>query len=134
MPGRRRRIWMHCLLLGRIRQIATQIAAEEDLPEDWLNDSVKGFLSASGSFEPYLELSNLRVLTASAEYLLAMKCLSMRIGLEFHDEADVRFLLRALNISSYEKAIGIVARYYPLESLPQKTLYALEEMLGEAGN
>lgn len=59
-----------------------------------------------------------------------MKCLAMRLGEEFHDEADIRFLLRYLNVSDYPRAIEIIARYYPLERLPQKTLYALEEILG----
>lgn len=113
----------------RIRQLASEIATEEGLSDDWLNDSVKGFLSEAASFDPYLELSNLRVLTASAEYLLAMKCLSMRIGFEFHDESDVRFLLRSLNIQSYDQAISVITRYYPLKQIPQKTLSALEEVL-----
>jgi hypothetical protein len=61
-----------------------------------------------------------------------MKCLSMRIGAEFHDEDDVRYLLRHLDIRSREQALAVVSRYYPLERFPQKTLYALEELLGSA--
>lgn len=66
---------------------------------------------------------------AQPEYLLAMKCLAMRIGAEFHDEADVRYLLRHLDIDSYERAVAVIARYYPVERFPQKTLSALEEIL-----
>jgi hypothetical protein len=51
---------------------------------------------------------------AQAEYLLAMKCLAMRIGEEFHDIEDIRYLLRNLNISSYEKACNIIGDYYPM--------------------
>ena len=58
-----------------------------------------------------------------------MKCLAMRLGEEFHDEGDIRFLLRYLNISKYPVAIELVAKYYPVGQIPQKTLYALEEML-----
>jgi hypothetical protein len=58
-----------------------------------------------------------------------MKCLAMRLGEEFYDEQDVRFLIRYLNISSYDDAISVVSRYYPLDRFPQKTLYALEEIL-----
>ena len=71
-------------------------------PPDWLNDAVKGYLSDRGDFHPYLESSNLRVLTAAPEYLLAMKCMAMRLGEEFHDEDDVRFLLRYLNLTDYQ--------------------------------
>ena len=51
-------------------------------------------------FAPFLELDHLRVMVAQPEYLLAMKCIAMRIGAEFHDEDDVRFLLRWLNVDS----------------------------------
>ena len=112
-----------------IREAAKQIAARNDLPQNWLNDAVKGFLSESGDFEPFLQLSNLNIMTASAEYLLAMKCLAMRLGAEFHDEADIRYLLRFLNIEEYQAALDVIAQYYPLERIPQKTLYALEELL-----
>lgn len=113
----------------KIRELALEIAEEEKLESDWLNDAVKGYLSEEGTFNPYLELSNLKILIASPEYLLAMKCLAMRIGKEFHDEADVRYLLRYLNIERYEKAIEVISRYYPSDKFPQKTLYALEEIL-----
>lgn len=58
-----------------------------------------------------------------------MKCLAMRIGAEFHDEEDVRFLLRLLDVLSYDQALAIVTKYYPLERFPQKTLYALADLL-----
>jgi hypothetical protein len=74
-------------------------------------------------------LDHLRVMVAQPAYLLAMKCLSMRIGAEFHDEDDVRYLLRHLELRSYEQALSIIKKYYPLERFPQKTLYALAELL-----
>ena len=89
-------------------------------------------MSAQGEFAPFLELDHLRVMVAQPEYLLAMKCLSMRLGAEFHDEDDVRYLLRHLDIRSRKKAVAIITKYYPLERFPQKTLYALEELLPEA--
>ncbi len=115
-----------------VRQAAARVAAEHDAPEDWLNDGAKGYLSADGEYRPFLELPNLRVLTALPEYLLAMKCLAFRLGPEFHDEADVRFLLRLLNLERYDAALEVILRYYPRERFPQKALYALEEILGEA--
>jgi hypothetical protein len=63
-------------------------------------------------------------------YLLAMKALAMRIGAEFHDEEDVRYLLRHLDVRSYEQVLAILTKYSPVERFPQKTLYALEELLG----
>lgn len=112
-----------------IRTAAARVAVEAGLSPDWLNDGVKGFLSERGEFAPFLELDHLRVMVAQPEYLLAMKCLAMRIGAEFHDEDDVRYLLRHLDMRSYEQAVAVITRYYPLERFPQKTLYALADLL-----
>ncbi len=114
---------------GEVRAAAQVVATAAGLPGDWLNDAVKAYLSDHEDFLSYLELTNLRVLTASPEYLLAMKCLALRLGEGFHDEDDVRFLLRFLNLTDYRKALEVVTRYYPRERFPQKTLYALEELL-----
>ncbi len=68
---------------AEIRRAAENVAirlGSDVVPPDWLNDAVKGFLSPKGSFQDYREMSNLRVMTAEPEYLLAMKCMSMRIG------------------------------------------------------
>ncbi len=111
-----------------IRDSAKQIANKYALNEDWLNDAVKGFLSEKGDFEEFINLPYLKVFIARPEYLLAMKCLAMRLGAEYKDEQDVIFLLRILNITSYTKAVKIISQYYPVESFPQKTLYALEEI------
>lgn len=113
----------------QVREAAARVAMQTGLPPDWLNDGVKGFLSERGQFSTFLELDHLRVMVAQPEYLLAMKCLSLRIGAEFHDEDDIRYLLRHLNIASYEQAIAVISRFYPLERFPQKTLYALGELL-----
>ena len=113
----------------QVREAAARVAARAKLKADWLNDGVKGFLSAQGDFAPFLELSHLRIMVAQPEYLLAMKCLAMRIGVEFHDEDDVRYLLRLLEIRTHDEAVSVITKYYPLERFPQKTLYALAELL-----
>lgn len=112
-----------------VRQAAARVAVRARVNPDWLNDGVKGFMSAHGDYAQYLALDHLRVMIAQPEYLLAMKCLAMRIGSEFHDEDDVRYLLRHLDIRSFERAVEIITKYYPLERFPQKTLHALGELL-----
>lgn len=114
------------------REAAARVAVRSGVPADWLNDAVKGFLSERGEYRPWLELPHLRVMVAQPAYLLAMKCLAFRIGAEFHDEDDVRFLLRLLDIKDYAKALETITRFYPKERFPQKTLYALGELLPEA--
>lgn len=114
---------------AQVREAAARVAARAKVKADWLNDGVKGFVSAQGEFAPFLELDHLRVMVALPEYLLAMKCLAMRIGAEFHDEEDVRYLLRHLDLRTQDKALEVITKYYPLERFPQKTLYALTELL-----
>jgi hypothetical protein len=114
---------------AELRTAAARVAIRAGINADWLNDAVKGFLSAQGEFAPFLELDHLRVMIAQPGYLLAMKCLAMRIGAEFHDEDDIRYLLRHLDLRNYEKALAVITKYYPLERFPQKTLYALAELL-----
>ena len=113
-----------------VREAAARVAARAGVPTHWLNDAVKAFLSPRGSFDPFLELSNLRVYVAQPTYLLAMKCAAMRLGAEFHDLEDVRYLLRYLNITSVAEAVTVITRYFDEEQLPVKTRLALEEMLG----
>ena len=112
-----------------LRSAAARVATRQDLPASWLNDAVKAFLSDRGDFSRYLELSHLTVYTAEPEYLLAMKCLSARIGEEFHDVDDIQFLLRYLNLEDPAAAKAILEKYYPLERFPQKTLYLLDGLL-----
>jgi len=112
-----------------VREAAARVAVQAGVRPDWLNDGVKGFLSDRGEFDPFLELDHLRVMVAQPAYLLAMKCLAFRIGAEFHDEDDIRYLLRQLDVRSYDQAIEVITRFYPLDRFPQKTLYALAELL-----
>lgn len=115
----------------QVRAAASRVALANKLPNGWLNDAVKGFFSERGSFTTYLEMPHLTVFVADPGYLLAMKCLSARIGAEFHDIDDVRYLLRYLNITTADEAKKVLESYYPLERFPQKTLYLLEELLSD---
>lgn len=112
-----------------VREAAARVAARADVPDTWLNDAAKGFLGAHGEYSAFLELSNLRVFVATLPYLLAMKCMAMRLGEEFHDQDDVRYLLRALNITTLAEALHVITRYFEESRLPPKSRFALEEIL-----
>ena len=114
---------------GQVRRAAERVAQRVGLDANWLNDGVKAFMSAQGDFAHFLELEHLIVMVAEPTYLLAMKCMAMRLGAEFHDQDDVRFLLRLLDIYSVEKAIELITKYYPAEAIPQKALYAIPDLL-----
>jgi hypothetical protein len=111
---------------------ASKVAAREGVRDTWLDDAVKGYLSDRGTFTPFLDLSNLKVSCASPAYMLAMKCLAMRIGEGYRDEEDIRYLLRNLGIRRFDDAREILGRYYPVEEYPETALPALREMLAGA--
>jgi hypothetical protein len=118
----------------QVRQAAARVAASADVPDDWLNDAVKAWLSPRGEFDRYFERSHLQVFVAQPTYLLAMKCVALRLGEEFHDLDDVRFLLRYLNITKSADAIAIVVQYFDADRIPPKTVLALEELLGSSND
>ena len=115
---------------ARVREEARVVAGEAGADSEWINDGVKRYLSDREEFVPFLELPHLRVMVARPECLLAMKCLALRLGEEFHDLDEVRFLARILNVTRAFVAREIVSPYYPADRFPPKAMFALEELLG----
>jgi len=111
-----------------VYKAAAEVTRECAAAEGWLNDAVKGFLSDKGETQPLLDLPNLKVYVAVPEYLLAMKCMSMRLGKDETDIRDIRFLMGRLGLRSAEVVLSIVERYYPRNQIQPKTRFALEEM------
>jgi len=114
---------------ARVREAAARVALRAEVPPDWLNDAVKRWLGDRGEFASWLELPHLTVFVAHPKYLLAMKCMAMRLGAEFQDVDDVRYLLRHLNITRATDALAVVAEYFDEAAVPLKTRFALEELL-----
>lgn len=116
---------------------AAQIVAERlSLPDGWLNDGVKGFLSHREELrgEPLAELeglSNLRVIWPTPEYLLAMKCLAARTDATATDRADVEILVKKLGFTSAREVLEVVERFYPAERIHIRTRYFVEEVMAE---
>lgn len=65
---------------------------------------------------------------AVPEYLLAMKCMSMRLGKDETDIRDIRFLMDRLGLRKAETILSIVERYYPRNQIQPKTRFAIEEL------
>ncbi len=85
-----------------IRELARRIADEQRLPADWLNDGVKGFISArhettAGNLPQF---PHLRLTMPVPEYLLAMKCMAARIGGTTDEPSDVADIVFLIAISS----------------------------------
>ena len=101
------------------------------MTEDWLNDGVKGFL-VDHSGKVFLNLSNLVVLVAESEYMLAMKSLSARI--DGTDSKDIEFLVKALDVRSVEEVFNVIEKYYPRKIIKPATQFFLEELFNEIQN
>jgi hypothetical protein len=111
-----------------VREAAARVAGAAGVAHDWLNDAVKGYLGTRGEFDRYLELSHLHVFVARPGYLLAMKCAALRLGEEFHDLDDVRYLLRHLDIQTADAALAVVTQYFDESQLLPKTRLILESL------
>jgi len=115
-----------------INEIAARIALQKDMPESWLNDSVKGFMNEK-AYEKKMSLktfSNLKVYSVMPEYLLAMKLMSSRMDSET-DKKDIIFLMKLLKIDTVEKANQVIEAAFKSEHILPKTRYVIEECLEE---
>lgn len=114
-----------------IRELIKKVAEQCDLPDTWLNDGVKGFVSDKGEVTRFGEniFKNLRVCMATPEYLFAMKCLSCRAFDESSTEIeDIKFLIKYLEITSVQQAEDLILEYYPASMFKPRTHYVLEEI------
>ena len=110
-----------------MKRASRRVAAEFGLDDDWLNDAAKAYFHVDPPREPVLELSHLRVWAPSADYMLAMKCISARF--DTHDQNDVRFLIDYLGLKKPKDVFAIICRYYPSNQISAKTKFLVEELL-----
>ena len=111
----------------KIRSAVKWIAAEMDLPEDWLNDAVKAFLPGVPRKKRILiSKDHLKVWVPEPEYLLAMKGISARF--DSRDSDDLKLLVKYLQLDSAKGALDIIQKYYPKEQIPAKTQFFIEEL------
>src|SRR4051794_8437681 len=114
-----------------IRDVARHVGELQGLPLNWLNDGVKGYVSAR--HETHVgnlpQFHHLRLTMPVPEYLLAMKCMASRVGGtagEPSDIPDITFLIRRLGLNSAKQVLDLVAQYYPANRIPVKTQYLIE--------
>jgi Nucleotidyltransferase of unknown function (DUF6036) len=119
-----------------VRKAASEIAREEEWPEEWLNDGVKGFIAASEDLRLMQDFTasggtGLRIFVPSPEYLFAMKCMSMRAeGLDgSHDISDIEALADIAGIADAREALTIVESFYPSARVPPKVRFGVEEIM-----
>jgi hypothetical protein len=107
---------------------AAKVAEDLGLPEDWLNDAVKGFMPGDDEHaRPVPDITGIEISTASPQYLLAMKLMAMRFG---EDDEDIEILLRECGLHSAQEALDLLEHMYPYQEPPPKTRFFLEELFG----
>jgi hypothetical protein len=120
-----------------IRLAASRVAEEMGLDSDWLNDGAKGFASATGNFSDQVlpQFPNLRLLTPTPEYMLAMKVMAARSAsiTDRGDKEDIRLLIGHLALTSADSVMAIVQRYYPESQILPRSVYVVDEILQEGG-
>jgi len=119
-----------------IRELARGVAEAQQLPTEWLNDGVKGYVSARHDITTgnLPQFPHLRLTMPVPEYLLAMKCMAARLGGttgEPSDVPDIVFLIRHLRLQSAREVLDLVGQYYPANRIPVKTQYLVEGLFEE---
>ncbi len=110
-----------------IYEAAKQVALEENLPIDWLNDAVKGFLPGQDTkAKVLLDFEGLSVKVASPRYLFAMKALASR---QSRDIEDIKILYALSNFGSIEEAIEYISNIYGNRPIEAKVKFILQEIL-----
>jgi len=112
-----------------IYEYAKKVAKELDLPDDWLNDGVNGYMTENAPSYIYDVFGGLTILTVTSEYLLAMKLMSARHGTM--DLEDIKFLLSKLKITTLEDAIKLLTDHFPKDRILPKSMYVLEEYFSD---
>lgn len=111
--------------------VAADMAVQEGLPADWLNDAVRTVMPPEGDDGPadVLEAPGVRVSVASPEYLLAMKCMTTRQSRG--DLDDAAFLAVLTNNADEQKLARVVHRYFGSSPLGATELF-LERIVDQA--
>ena len=118
------------------RELVRRIGEQRQLPPDWLNDGVKGFVSArhETTMGNLPQFPHLRLTMPVPEYLLAMKCMASRVGGtdgEGSDIPDILFLIRHLGLKNARAVLDLVGQYYPENRISMRTQYLVEGLFEE---
>lgn len=118
------------------RRLVRLVAAEQHLPENWLNDDVRQFLSPLGKRRPFPGKAfgpGLNLTVPTANYLLALKLGAARPPLPGYpgDEPDIRFLLRRLKPANVGAVDRIFEEFFPGEIPHDFARAMVARLLGE---
>ena len=102
---------------------------------------MKGYLSKIDNDEKFLFASypsednvGLRVYVPTPEYMLALKCIDIRVSKEAKDVDDVRKIIKHLNFKTPDEVFNLLEKFYPINRLQPKTMYIIEEIVNDIAN
>jgi hypothetical protein len=111
-----------------MREAVEHVAAAHGLPNDWLNDAVKGYVVPHPQ-RVLFNFTNLKIFVPEPDYLLAMKALAARA--EAPDRSDIELLIKLLGLKKPEEVFAILEKYYPRQQIKPATQYFIAELFGE---
>ncbi|OAD19905.1 hypothetical protein THIOM_004428 [Candidatus Thiomargarita nelsonii] len=112
----------------KLRAAIEKVAHANNLDEDWLNDSVKGFV-VNHNQQIFFNWPNLKIYIPEPDYLLAMKTLASRV--DTMDKDDIQFLINKMEITTAEEVFNILEKYYPKQQIKQATQFFIEELFAQ---
>jgi hypothetical protein len=124
---------------GFIDSAVQTIAARRGWPRDWLNDGVRTYLSPRvDGFEqhtlfrtyPREEAPGLRVFVPTAEYMLAMKLMALRLdpGGSKSDLEDILNLMQISGMKEKGDILRFASRFYPEARTSGKLALAIDHL------
>ncbi|WP_193625220.1 nucleotidyltransferase, partial [Mycobacterium tuberculosis] len=114
---------------GPMLEAIREVADEMGWPRTWLNNQASGYVSRTpGEGAPVFDHPFLHVVATPAQHLLAMKVVAAR---GVRDGEDIRLLLDRLRITSAAGVWEIVARYFPAETITDRSRLLVEDLLNQ---
>jgi predicted nucleotidyltransferase len=115
----------HQVLLEEIWAVADEL----DLPRSWLNEQATMYAPADYRDQAgtVFDGGHLRVMSASARIVLAMKCAAMRPS----DIGDILTLVDQLGLQAADDVVALHASVFPDDPLPPEKTQALEAILAD---
>ncbi len=107
-----------------IRAAISQIAQQEGLPPDWLNDGAKGFIYSPPPITLWKSHPGLDIYLPTLDYLLAMKIVAGRP----QDIADARVLIQHMGLTDAQEVVDILQQYIPSRYLTVRIQYTIEDL------
>jgi len=109
-----------------VYEAADRIALRHALPDNWLNDAVKGFLPGGDPHQrAVFAAPGINVSVPSPKYLLALKVHAARID---RDRDDIVTLARLCGVSSAGEVLTIAERIMGPNRLQAKTQFMVQEL------